>query len=1112
MFFHIFRSIDFILSPLIMRYIADLHIHSCYSRATSKASRLPGLAAWAAIKGIRVLGTGDFTHPGWLQHLSEQLEPAEPGFFKLSTWNNEEISTLVPPGIRVSDLPIGDIRFLLSSEISSIYKKAGKVRKIHNILYAPDFDSVRRINKTLAKIGNLESDGRPILGIDARTLLEIFLEQSPGGFFVPAHIWTPWFSLFGSRSGFDALEECFGDLSSEIFALETGLSSDPDMNRRISSFDRYTLISNSDCHSPGKLGREANIFDTDLNFSALQQALRAPINQQGKQVFSGTIEFYPEEGKYHCDGHRKCHICFEPEETVRHKGLCPVCSKPVTVGVLHRVLEFADRKTPVYPENAPAVFSIIPLPEITSELLGVGPTSKTVLRSFTKLISQFGSEFNLLLNVPIADISTAGSPLLARAINRVRQGRVIRAPGYDGEFGVIRVFKEDELSRLAGQLNLFGEPVKRKIKRKKQKILQKKKAADRKKRFVVTKKILNPEQQAAVTSSASHIIVQAGPGTGKTHILIARLIHQLQHNPGPASVITFTNKAAEEIRQRIRKTKKAKFPVLVATLHSFCLHFLRRQDPLLRVIGPEMRTLYLRRLFPAFIATQLARISDGISSFLLDTSQPLSSADDYPIEGKKYFQFLDNHHLIDLEAIIPCALALLQKDTPFARAMRRETGALYIDEFQDLNKIQYQLVLELAGSCSIFAIGDPDQAIYGFRGASPKWFYRFIQDIGPEVHYLTKNYRCDKNIVKAAALVIAESPDVGPNAVPASVNKGRIFFRKFSSSYKEARFVTEQIEALLGGTSHREIEKLGDTEQYNYSLQDIGVLYRTGRQAEVIADVLFQQGIPYQRVDLDPFYQKEPVKILYLWVLVAAGLFDLSHLLFLLGRERGIGKKTLNQVESALSEENDLMAAFFSLSLPNKKLKITTQHFQTLAEQIQSIAKEKGVTASLAPVIDRYQVSGESVDVQRFLRLSGAIGNSLTEFADYLQVNNRSVMYDHHAEAVTLMTLHAAKGVEFSAVFLTGLAEGLLPIQPRDQLTRDDFLSHIEEERRLFFVGMTRARHRLYLSWSSSDRKPGKYGTGKPSRFLDVIPKSLFSETLPVKVKRNRYKQLTLFS
>ena len=434
-------------------FIADLHIHSRYSRATSKASNLHGLAAWAAIKGIDVVGTGDFTHPGWFAHLTENLAPAEPGFFKLKQPPcYEELAPILPPGVQPDT---SGIRFVLSSEISSIYKRGGKVRKIHNILYAPDFDSVRRINTVLAGIGNLESDGRPILGLDSRILLEILLEQAPQGFLVPAHIWTPWFSLFGSKSGFDAIEECFGDLSGEIFALETGLSSDPEMNRCISALDRFSLISNSDCHSPSKLGREANVFHSTFDFFAMQEAIRNPVDSSGIQNFSATIEFYPEEGKYHCDGHRKCGVCLEPSETIQEKGICPECGKPLTIGVLYRVMELADRSTPVYPDGDPAVHSLVPLPELLGELFSCGSATKKVAKVYGKLINTFGSEFNILLNTPIPDIKTA-SPMLAEAIQRVRENRVIRKPGFDGEFGVIRVFSDEERTAFGGQLNLFG--------------------------------------------------------------------------------------------------------------------------------------------------------------------------------------------------------------------------------------------------------------------------------------------------------------------------------------------------------------------------------------------------------------------------------------------------------------------------------------------------------------------------------------------------------------------------------------------------------------------------------------------------------------------------------
>lgn len=424
-----------------MRYIADLHIHSPFSRATSPTGDLAGLAAWAGIKGIQVVGTGDFTHPGWFRRLREQLQPAEPGFFRLAAPEITPVLAGITP-------EAGASRFLLSAEISSIYKRHGRVRKVHNLVYVPDFASAERLNAKLAGIGNLESDGRPILGLDSRDLLEIVLEQAPDGFLVPAHIWTPWFSLFGSKSGFDAIEECFGDLSEQVFALETGLSSDPAMNRLISALDRFALISNSDCHSPAKLGREANLFDTGFDYFSLKQALQNP-NRGG---LAATIEFFPEEGKYHADGHRNCQVCLAPQESRRHHNLCPVCGKPLTIGVLHRVMELADRETPLFPPGVPAVHSLISLPEVLGEIIGKGPASKGVIALYRRVIARFGSEFNLLLHASREEINDF-SPVLAEAVSRMRDNRVIRKPGFDGKFGAIRVFAEGEAA--ATGLKLF---------------------------------------------------------------------------------------------------------------------------------------------------------------------------------------------------------------------------------------------------------------------------------------------------------------------------------------------------------------------------------------------------------------------------------------------------------------------------------------------------------------------------------------------------------------------------------------------------------------------------------------------------------------------------------
>jgi DNA helicase-2/ATP-dependent DNA helicase PcrA len=421
-----------------MDYIADLHVHSPFSRATSRNCDPAGLFAWARVKGIQVVASGDFTHPGWLAHLKEALIPAEPGLFRLREEN-------VPPPFPGLPASSGRVRFVLSAEISCIYKRNGSVRKVHNLVYVPDFLSAERISGRLAGIGNIESDGRPILGLDSRNLLEIVLEEAPDGFLVPAHIWTPWFSLFGSKSGFNGIEECFGDLTPHVFALETGLSSDPDMNRMISALDRFALISNSDCHSPSRLGREANLFSTAFDYFSLREAIVG----NNRETFRGTVEFFPEEGKYHLDGHRSCKVCLEPEDTRRIEGRCPACGRPLTVGVLHRILDLADREEPVFPPNAPQSFRLVPLPEVLGEILGVGPASKKVLQNYASLIGRFGSEFDLLLHVSPEEIA-GESPILAEAVTRIRDGRVIRRGGYDGQFGSIRVFHEGELVRLKG--------------------------------------------------------------------------------------------------------------------------------------------------------------------------------------------------------------------------------------------------------------------------------------------------------------------------------------------------------------------------------------------------------------------------------------------------------------------------------------------------------------------------------------------------------------------------------------------------------------------------------------------------------------------------------------
>ena len=419
-----------------MRFIADLHIHSRYSRATSRDMSPETIWKWAQLKGITVVGTGDFTHPGWFKELQEKLEPAGNGLLALRK------------GYEAGDVPgscRSDVFFLPSVEISCIYRRGGKTRKVHNLVFAPDLGVAARISKELAQVGRLDSDGRPILGLDSKELLKMVLDAAPAAVVVPAHAWTPHFSVFGAVSGFDSLEECFGDLTPHIPAIETGLSSDPSMNRRLSALDNINLISNSDAHSPSKMGREANIFDGEVSCGTIMRGIVAG------EGLAGTIEFFPEEGKYHYDGHRSCGVCLSPEETARRNYLCPVCGKRLTVGVMHRVRRLADREEGSRPGRVENYRSLIPLPEIIAEVHKIGVNSRTVSKEYVSLLSLLGNELSILMELPTEEISAAGFPSLAGAVARVRAGEIAVLPGFDGEYGKIKIFGKVEEREMKGQ-------------------------------------------------------------------------------------------------------------------------------------------------------------------------------------------------------------------------------------------------------------------------------------------------------------------------------------------------------------------------------------------------------------------------------------------------------------------------------------------------------------------------------------------------------------------------------------------------------------------------------------------------------------------------------------
>lgn len=424
-----------------MRFIADLHIHSKYSRAVSQDMVLEELDRWADDKGILVIGTGDFTHPVWFKEMKQKLEPAEPGLFKLKSYLKR----------KTIKGTLADTRFMLTAEISCIYSRGGLTRRVHHIILAPDFESVEKINTQLSWVGNLRSDGRPILGLDSEELLKIVLNANPEAALIPAHAWTPWFSVFGSMSGFDTLEECFGNNTKYIFAIETGLSSDPAMNWRLSKLDKIAFISNSDSHSLERIGREANMFDTEISYKGIIDAIKS--NTPDK--FVKTIEFFPEEGKYHYDGHRACGIYWSPSETKKNKNICTVCGKPVTVGVMNRVEALADRPADYRdPRRVPFV-NMVTLDQIIGEALNLGPATKAVKKEYDQLIKTFKSELNILLNVSPKELALVTKPEIAEGIERVRAGQLKIRPGYDGEYGEIKIFSDEDRKKISNQTTLF---------------------------------------------------------------------------------------------------------------------------------------------------------------------------------------------------------------------------------------------------------------------------------------------------------------------------------------------------------------------------------------------------------------------------------------------------------------------------------------------------------------------------------------------------------------------------------------------------------------------------------------------------------------------------------
>ena len=1024
-----------------MSFHADLHVHSKYSRATSGDLDLCHLALWAKKKGITVVGTGDFTHPAWMAAIKDELVPAEPGLFRL----RDDLEAAVAAELGACTVAAAPVRFLLEVEISTIYKQGDRVRKVHHLLYAPDLASADRMVQRLARIGNLASDGRPILGLNSRDLLEICLSAGEGCFLIPAHIWTPWFSVFGSKSGFDTFVECYGDLSPHIFALETGLSSDPPMNWRLSMLDRFRLVSNSDAHSPGNLGRETCRFDCALDYFAMKNALATGAG------YGGTIEFYPEEGKYHLDGHRACGFRCGPEESRRLGNKCPVCGAPLTIGVLSRVLELADRAVEVPPPLAAPFRSFVPLPEMLGELARMGPKSKTVQGSYERLVARLGPELAILGDAPLEDIGRVATPLLVEAVRRLRAGEVIREGGYDGEYGTIRLFQPDELESGKSFSLLFDLPdaltplVKATAPRAKpgaepEPLLP----ASEPPEFAPSGFLavaegagvltgLDPEQRAAAEITTGALLIIAGPGTGKTRTLTHRIAHLItDHGAAPEAclAITFTHRAAGEMRDRLAALlpdgRGARVPVM--TFHALGLAILREQEARLGLGAPL-------RVAGEAEALQLAREALGVSP--AEARRLLADQAGRPAA---YEQALRARGLVDFDDLIALPVQLLTAHADLARQYQARWLHVSVDEFQDIDATQYQLVRLLAPSGagpgsdrdargSLCVIGDPDQAIYGFRGTDVRFFQQLRDDFpSAQIVSLARNYRSTRTIVDAALQAVAPTTLVRDRVLRArAVDASRVLLRECATDRAEAEFVVETIERLVGGTSLASFDtgRVASEATPAHAFNDFAVLYRTDAQTPPLVEALVRSGIPFQK-----------------------------------------------RAHTALAGHPTVTTLLARL----QALPADAPVAQRLATAAAQLTRDGKPDPDLRPITDALGP------------LAAKHGANLDAFTNELVLGVEVDLYDPRAERVSLLTLHAAKGLEFRVVIIVGCEDGLLPHRFGSEAADE---ADVAEERRLFFVGLTRARERLILTYARRRHWQGALRDRVPSPFLRDIREAL---------------------
>jgi uncharacterized protein (TIGR00375 family) len=1127
-----------------MPFLLDFHIHSHFSIATSKDCDPEHLFLWACLKGLSVIGTGDFTHPGWFEELNQKVIPAEEGLFRLRPEIEKAVLEQIPKTCHK------DVRFILSSEISSIYKKGGKVRKIHNCLLVPTFDNAKAISNRLAQIGNIRADGRPILGLDSYDLLKIMLDESPKGIFIPAHVWTPHFSLFGAYSGFNTIEECFEDLSPHIWALETGLSSDPSMNWRVSALDRFTLVSNSDAHSPKNLARESNIFECELSF----QAIRSAIKDKDAGQFKGTVEFFPQEGKYHFDGHRNCGIRLDPEETIELGGICPKCGRKLTLGVMHRVVELADRAPGFIPEEAPPFHSLIPLTEILADYFGCGANSKRVNQAYFNLIQKLGPEWQILMLFPTEELKHCAGPSLAEGIERVRTGKVTIKPGFDGEYGTISVFSpEDRMGKMTQKSlfamkkkppsklsNLTPSIEKKRVKKERPATLprQKDESSSRTKKKTSSDEIsisdqLNPAQLKSVRASKGPVLVIAGPGTGKTRTLafrIAFLVLEKGIKPDEILAITFTNKAAKEMAQRLDSilgNHSLSSSPFIGTFHHFCLEILKRYGQVTNFL------LFHTYDSLALIDLIIKDMDRGKSLKPRDCLQKISlikvkrrngdqeeDVDPFILNiYEQYQQRLMKYKALDYDDLLIKTVELLEKDENIANKIRSKFKYVLVDEFQDVNLIQYALILLLGDKTgeNLFLIGDPNQAIYGFRGADHKFFFRIKEEFPlGSIFSLEDNYRSTSPIINSALHLISHNPQTISLNLKSMRGAGPLIrFLEVPSEKAEGIAIVKEIGALMGGIDMIQAHGESGKNPYpniqkrhnEYSFSDFAILFRTGNQADIIEECLLKEGIPYRLTGHQGIMENPLIRQLLAFLRWCHNPMDEHSLLQSLdlpifpmkkGEKTKIFKIFQEISHKMEHDKGDGDQSAWFKSISNLMRDLNTESVSNIIAAYMRIAKETTPSKFIDQIIsDLNQYTETKIhkkDLDR-LKLLAEEFMDVSSFLDSASLYREGDFSWNGAkgkkvtEMVSLMTLHAAKGLEFPVVFICGCEARLLPY------THNDKASNPDEERRLFYVGMTRAMDRLYLSWCKNRLWRGEKHMNHISPFMEEIPGAFYEKT-----------------